>query len=255
MRLGIFDSGVGGLTVLKAIRSAFPKVDLIYLGDTARVPYGGKSKETIIRYSIECAHFLARFDIDILVVACNTASSYALDILKEELGIPVFGVIKPGVRKALEVSKNKVIGVIGTRSTIESGVYQKSLKEAGSVVYAKACPLFVPIVEEGLIEGEIVDKVIDFYLREFKSTDIDTLILGCTHYPLLSPAIKRYMGEVHIVDSASAIAEEIASYVKNEGNGSLSLFFTDQSPSLKNLIELILGEGQEHQLIPMLCSL
>jgi glutamate racemase len=255
VRLGIFDSGVGGLTVLKVIRSTFPEVDLIYLGDTARVPYGVKSKETIVRYSVECAHFLARFEIDLLVVACNTASSYALEVLKGELGIPVFGVIKPGVRKALEVSQNKVIGVIGTRSTIESGVYQESLKSAGSVVYAKACPLFVPLVEEGLIEGEIVDKVIDLYLRELKSTDIDTLILGCTHYPLLSPAIKRYMGEVHIVDSASALTEEIAPWVKNEGNASLSLFFTDHSPSLKNLIELILGERQKPQLAPVLCTL
>nr|BAL54582.1 glutamate racemase [uncultured Aquificae bacterium]BAL56377.1 glutamate racemase [uncultured Aquificae bacterium] len=255
MKLGVFDSGVGGLTVLKEIKKAFPSLDLIYLGDTARVPYGGKSKDTIIRYSLECAEFLIRFDIDLLVVACNTASSYALDILKKELGIPVFGVIKPGVRKALEVSKNKVIGVIGTKSTIKSGVYQRSLMEAGSVVYAKACPLFVPLVEEGLTHGDIVNKVIDFYLRDLKNTQMDTLILGCTHYPLLAEAIKNYMGDVQIVDSASALVEDISGFVKNQGSSSLRLFFTDHSPSLESFVEYVLGERYKLEIAPMLCSL
>lgn len=255
MKLGVFDSGVGGLTVLKEVKRAFPNVDIIYLGDTARVPYGGKSRDTIIRYSLECAQFLMRFDIDLLIVACNTASSYALDILKDEFGIPIFGVIDPGVKKALGVSKTKIIGVIGTKSTIASGEYQRKLAQAGSVVYARACPLFVPLVEEGITDGEIADKVVEFYLSDLKQTGIDTLILGCTHYPLLLKPIKRYMEHVHIVDSASSLVEEISPYVKNEGSSSLRIFFTDHSPSLESLVDLILGKGNKLELAPMLCSL
>jgi glutamate racemase (EC 5.1.1.3) len=145
MKIGVFDSGVGGLTVLKALREELPYVDFFYLGDTARVPYGGKSKETIQRYSLECAEFLLSFGIELLVVACNTASAYALELLRESLSIPVVGVVQPGVEQALKVSKTKRIGVIGTRGTVQSAVYQNLLKEQGAQPIAKACPLFVPL--------------------------------------------------------------------------------------------------------------
>lgn len=255
MKVGVFDSGVGGLTVLRAIREHFPNLDLLYLGDTARVPYGSKSKETVVRYSIECANFLLGFGIDLLVVACNTASSYALDFLKEELTIPVFGVIDPGVKAALEVSKRKVIGVIGTKGTINSGVYRRKLEEAGAKVYEKACPLFVPLVEEGIKDGTIAESVVEFYLKELKEKGIDTLIMGCTHYPLLKEVIKKYMGDVQVVDSALCIAQELKPYVKDVGGASLRLFFTDNSQSLESLIDLMLGKGYKPEFIPTLCSL
>jgi glutamate racemase len=254
MKIGVFDSGVGGLTVLKALREELPSVDFFYLGDTARVPYGGKSKETIQRYSLECAEFLLSFGIELLVVACNTASAYALELLRESLTVPVVGVVQPGVEQALKVSKTKRIGVIGTKGTVQSAVYQNLLKEQGAQSIAKACPLFVPLVEEGIINGKIAQSVVEYYLEELKGK-VDTLILACTHYPLLKETIREYMGDVEIVDSAQAVAQEVKKLAKNEGNGTLRLFFTDNSPNLSHLIKLILGEEQSYETIPVLCKL
>jgi len=254
MKIGIFDSGVGGLTVLKALREELPSADFFYLGDTARVPYGGKSKETIQRYSLECAEFLLSFGIELLVVACNTASAYALELLRESLTIPVVGVIQPGVEQALKVSKTKRIGVIGTRGTVQSAVYQNLLKEQGAQPIAEACPLFVPLVEEGIINGKIAQSVVEYYLEELKGK-VDTLILACTHYPLLKETIREYIGDVEIVDSAQAVAQEVKKLAKNEGHGTLRLFFTDNSPNLSHLIKLILGEEQSYETIPVLCKL
>jgi glutamate racemase len=241
LKVGIFDSGVGGLTVLRAIREMFPKVEILYLGDTARVPYGTKSPETVVRYSMECAEFLLEKSVDVLVVACNTASSYALDTLRDNLSIPVVGVVEPGVRKALSLTKGKV-GVIGTSATIRSGVYQKKLEEAGAEVLSRDCPLFVPLVEEGLVEGEITERVVELYLGEFKERGIDTLILGCTHYPLLKGVIRRFLPGVQVVDSSDAVAEELEGLVRDEGEGRTELFFTNRSQNLDQLIEIILGE-------------
>ncbi len=256
MKIGVFDSGVGGLTVLKAIRDRFDRVDLVYLGDTARVPYGSKSKQTVQRYSLECADFLLKQGIDILVVACNTASSYALDVLKESLEIPVVGVVEPGVRSALENTKSKAVGVIGTKGTIQSGAYQRALEEHQVRVYAKACPLFVPVIEEGLTDGSIVRSVVEFYLRDLKEAPIDTLILGCTHYPLIKHVIQDYMGQdVKVIDSAQSVAQALDSMVENEGDARLELYFTDDSPSLTNLVGLILKEKVQPNFIPVLCSL
>ncbi|GAB6066380.1 glutamate racemase [Aquifex pyrophilus] len=240
MKIGIFDSGVGGLTVLKAIRNRYRKVDIVYLGDTARVPYGIRSKDTIIRYSLECAGFLKDKGVDIIVVACNTASAYALERLKKEINVPVFGVIEPGVKEALKKSRNKKIGVIGTPATVKSGAYQRKLEEGGADVFAKACPLFVPLAEEGLLEGEITRKVVEHYLKEFKGK-IDTLILGCTHYPLLKKEIKKFLGDVEVVDSSEALSLSLHNFIKDDGSSSLELFFTDLSPNLQFLIKLILG--------------
>ncbi|HIP42757.1 MAG TPA: glutamate racemase [Aquifex aeolicus] len=241
MKIGIFDSGVGGLTVLKAIRERYKNVDIVYLGDTARVPYGIRSKDTVIKYSLECANFLKEKGVDLLVVACNTASAYALEKLKSEINFPIFGVIEPGVREALRITKNKRIGIIGTSATVKSGAYQELLKKEGAYVLSKACPLFVPLVEEGLIEGDITRKVIEHYLEDFIGK-IDTLILGCTHYPLLKKEIEKFLKGVEVIDSSEAISKSLSGYVKDEGNSTLELFFTDFSQNIDFLVNLILGK-------------
>ncbi|WP_448587759.1 glutamate racemase [Thermocrinis sp.] len=254
MKIGVFDSGVGGLTVLKALKERLPLIDYVYLGDTARVPYGGKSKETIQRYSLECAEFLTSQGAEFLVVACNTASAYALEVLKDNFEVPVVGVIEPGVETALRVSKKKKIGVIGTKGTIQSMAYQRLLESYGSEVFAKACPLFVPLVEEGILNGKIARSVIEYYLSELKGKT-DTLILGCTHYPLLKEAIKEFLEDVEVVDSAEALANKVKDMVKNEGEGSIKLFFTDNSPNLGDMVRLILGRDLNYEVISPLCKL
>jgi len=211
--IGIFDSGVGGLTVLREIEKELPYENIVYLGDTARVPYGNKSKSTIVKFSTENILFLLKKRVKAVLIACNTSSSLALDYLSKIFSIPIFGVIEPGVLKAVKVTNNKRVGVIGTRSTIKSLSYQKKLTSLDSKirVFAKACPLFVPLVEEGILKGKIVEGVISMYLEELKLKKIDTLILGCTHYPLIKKEIQNYLKEVYIVDSA----KEFAIYTRN----------------------------------------
>ncbi len=241
MKIGVFDSGVGGLTVLKAIRDRYNNLDLIYLGDTARVPYGSKSPDTVIRYSLECASFLMEKGIEVLVVACNTASSHAIEALKENFPIPIISVVEPGVKRALQMTNGRV-GVIGTLATIRSRAYQSKLEANGVEVIAKACPLFVPLVEEGLLEGDITERIVSMYLSEFQGHKVDTLILGCTHYPLLKPVIQKFLEDVNIVDSSEAVAQELEDMVINEGSGRTDLYFTDMSQNLNTLIEIIFGE-------------
>lgn len=211
--IGIFDSGIGGLTVLKEIRRETPHEDVVYFGDTARVPYGTKSKETITRFSIENVRFLKGFDVKAVVVACNTASSLSLEVLKEKFPeIPVVGVIEPGASAALLATRSGRVGVIGTRATIASGAYETCLKrlEPTLQVYSQSCPLFVPFVEEGWLDGEAVMKVARTYLEPLKNFGIDTLILGCTHYPLLEAAIRAIFGdEVVLVSSAEETARQV----------------------------------------------
>ncbi len=244
MPIGIFDSGVGGLTVYSSIDRALPHSDIYYLGDTARVPYGNKSKETIVRYSLECASFLfENFKIDILVVACNTASSHAVDILKNNLSIPVIGVVEPGVEQALKVTKNGKIGVIGTYATIRSESYKKNLLEKNKdvEVYQKPCPLFVPLVEEGLLEHPVTFIMIEEYLQEIVDKGIDTLILGCTHYPLLKESIKKVYPQLEIVDSSEVIAEKLKELNPLKERGIRRVFVTDHSPAFIKLENLILS--------------
>ena len=244
MPIGIFDSGVGGLTVYSSIDRALPNSDIYYLGDTARVPYGNKSKETIVRYSLECASFLfENFKIDILVVACNTASSHAVDILKNYLSIPVIGVVEPGVEQALKVTKNGKIGVIGTYATIRSESYKKNLLEKNKEVevYQKPCPLFVPLVEEGLLEHPVTFIMIEEYLQEIVDKGIDTLILGCTHYPLLKESIKRVYPHLEIVDSSEVIVEKLKELNPLKEKGIRRVFVTDHSPAFIKLENLILS--------------
>ena len=195
--IGVFDSGVGGLTVAREIMRQMPNEKIIYFGDTARVPYGNKSKDTITRFSRQIARFLQTHQVKTIVVACNTASAYAMEELEAELDIPVIGVVKPGARMAADITQNGKIGVIATEGTINSGLYTKYIKslQEDAVIYGKACPLFVPLVEEGLWEDPVTMEIARRYLSELIDLDIDTLILGCTHYPLIRSVIGRVMGE------------------------------------------------------------
>ena len=195
--IGVFDSGVGGLTVAREIMRQMPKERIIYFGDTARVPYGTKSKETVTRFSKQIARFLQSHQVKTMVVACNTASAYAIEDLEAELDIPVVGVVKPGARMAADVTRNGKIGVIATEGTIGSGLYSKYIKSLreDATIYGKACPLFVPLVEEGLWEDPVTVEIARRYLTELIDLDIDTLILGCTHYPLIRSTIGSIMGE------------------------------------------------------------
>ncbi|MCR4717761.1 MAG: glutamate racemase [Lachnospiraceae bacterium] len=210
--IGVFDSGVGGLTVAREIMRQLPYESLIYFGDTARVPYGNKSAETVIRFSKQIVRFLMTKNVKAIVVACNTASALALSSLQEEFDVPIIGVIEPGAVAAVKSTVSKNIGVIATEATVKSGSYNKCLRilDPKITVVSKACPLFVPLVEEGLLEDRITDDVIQRYLHELKDYQVDALILGCTHYPLLRNAIGRYMGEeVKLVNPAYETAKAL----------------------------------------------
>lgn len=217
--IGIFDSGVGGLTVLREIMQALPQEDTLYFGDTARVPYGTKSPETVTRYACEIASFLTRRDIKLLVVACNTASAVALPTLKRQLSIPVVGVIEPGARRAVEVTRSGRIGVIGTSGTIRSSAYARAIKrlKPDAEVLTRACPLFVPLAEEGWVDNQIARLTAQTYLQELKDSAVDTLVLGCTHYPLLKRLIAEVMGpSVTLVDSAEETARVVTAILKDK---------------------------------------
>jgi len=209
---GIFDSGIGGLTVLKEILEKLPHENTIYLGDTARVPYGIRSPETVTRYSFENTRFLSAKDIKILVIACNTASSVSLDAVRHTFPVPVVGVIEPGAKAAAAATKKKRIGVIGTEATVRSNSYRRAIQAIDNAieVFSIPCPLFVPLVEEGWTEGQITEMVAERYLAGIRENGIDTLVLGCTHYPLLKPVLSKIMGsEVRLIDSAIETALEI----------------------------------------------
>jgi glutamate racemase len=245
--VGIFDSGVGGLTVQRAILERLPWLDTVYLGDTARVPYGSKSAEVVTQYSLRNARFLVAREIDLLVVACNTASAVALPSLREALAIPVLGVVEPGARAAARATRTGRIGVIGTPSTVASGAYQRALRaeRAGAEVVARACPLFVPLAEEGWTdpEDEVVRAVARRYLAPLAAACVDTVVLGCTHYPLLKGAIAAELPGVALVDSADAIAAEVALRV---GSGSATeashrFFVTDVPGRFLAVAERFLG--------------
>ncbi len=248
--IGIFDSGVGGLTVVKEIINHLPGEKLVYLGDTARVPYGIKSKSTVIKYAESNANFLLSKGIKILVVACNTASAYSLDTLKDKLSIPVIGVIEPGAKKASSSTRSGKIAVIGTPSTIRSEAYSKAIKKINPEleVFPKACPLFVPLAEEGWHSGDITKKIIETYLLDLIKKDVDVMILGCTHYPLLKAAIKEVVGEgVVLVDSAEEIAGEISENIgagrdNNSDQDNNEFYLTDISDSFIRIAGQFMGK-------------
>jgi glutamate racemase len=211
--LGVFDSGVGGLTVLRALRERLPAESLVYLGDTARVPYGTKSAQVVTRYAQLNAAFLTSLDVKLLVVACNTASAVALPALRSSLSIPVVGVIEPGARRAAARTESGVVGVLGTPGTIHSGAYQRALEaeRPGLTVHAQACPLFVPLAEEGWLTGDVPRLVARRYLEPLLGKGMDTVVLGCTHYPLLRGVLQEVLGtDVALVDSGDATAEAVA---------------------------------------------
>jgi glutamate racemase len=247
-RIGIFDSGVGGLTVQKAIVERLPALDTVYLGDTARVPYGTKSPEVVTQYSLRNARFLVSRGIDLLVVACNTASAVALPALRRELAIPVLGVVEPGARVAAARSASGRIGVIGTQSTVASGAYQSALLDLrpDARVTARACPLFVPLAEEGWTdpEDEVVRLVARRYLGPLAAARVDALVLGCTHYPLLKGAIARELPGVELVDSAEAIADEVAARAGAvAGHGAHAFFVTDVPERFLTVAARFLGRA------------
>lgn len=218
--IGVFDSGVGGLTVAREIMRQIPNERIVYFGDTARVPYGSKSKDTIIRYSRQIIRFLKTKEVKAIVVACNTASAFALETIKPELDIPIIGVVKPGAKVAAQTTQNGKIGVIGTEGTIRSEIYTQTIHKENekAEVMGKACPLFVPLVEEGWLKDPVTVTVAERYLQPFKESDIDTLILGCTHYPLLRSTVGKIMGEsVNLVNPAYETAIELRSLLEEQG--------------------------------------
>lgn len=252
--IGIFDSGVGGLTVLQQIARLLPREILVYLGDTARYPYGSKSPEVVTRYACENADFLMERGLKMLVVACNTASAVALETLQQRYDCPVIGVIEPGAMAALQCNKNGRIGVIGTKATIDSGAYTQALCaiDASVEVYTRACPLFVPLVEEGWVENEVARATIAIYLNSLKHSGIDTLILGCTHYPLLKKPIAAFLGAgVSLVDSAEETAKVVqrtlmnAGLARKKGTGGASFFVTDEPDRFVKVGARFLGHQVE----------
>jgi glutamate racemase len=254
--IGVFDSGIGGLTVLKEIIKGLPNESTIYLGDTARVPYGIRSPETVIRYSFENTQFLFSKDIKLLVVACNTASSISLNSIRNGISIPVIGVIEPGARAAAKVTKNKKVGIIGTEATVRSNAYTEAIKTVNEEidVFSFPCPLFVPLVEEGWTEGYIATLIARKYLKSIKKMGIDTLVLGCTHYPLLKKIISEVMGKkIRLIDSAVETSREIKMVLKalnltrEQKYVPLREFYvTDSTEKFLNIGERFLGQNIEH---------
>ncbi|MCP1224155.1 glutamate racemase [Sebaldella sp. S0638] len=251
MSVGIFDSGLGGLTVLKEIRKIFPNEEIFYFGDTARVPYGEKTKDLIVRYSKEITDFLLTKNISALVVACNTATALAIEELKADYDIPVIGVIEAGVRGALSVTKTNEIGVIGTKATINSEKYKQEIqsKNKDIIVYQKACPLFVPVVEEGLLEGEIIESIIRHYLGDFDDK-VDTLILGCTHYPLLKKEIHKLYPNLNLIDPAMETALDLKRILTDSDEaenktGHTKYYVSDGVQNFRNIGSMFLEEEIE----------
>jgi glutamate racemase len=261
--IGVFDSGIGGLTVVSALRELLPNEQIFYLGDTARVPYGGKSAATVERYSLEITAMLLAENCKTIVVACNTASALALPRLESTIPVPITGVIQPGAQAAVAATRNGHIGVIGTRATIKSGAYERAIRALDPAlrVSARACPLFVPLIEEGWLESEITDRVIRQYLTPLVEAGVDTVVLGCTHYPLLREAIARFLGDaVTLVDSAQNCAATVSRLLEErnlraaaEGNGKLSVALTDSPDAFlevaKQALELEIGTVQLREVI------
>jgi len=251
--IGIFDSGVGGLTVLRQLLQHLPGERMVYLGDTARLPYGIKSRETVIRYSLNNASFLLEQGVKCLVVACNTASALALDLLAERFRVPIIGVILPGARKAAAVTQTRRVGVIGTMATVSSGAYEAAIRACEPAVRVRSvpCPLFVSLAEEGWIEDEITLAVARRYLAPLVQEEIDVLVLGCTHYPLLKPVLARVMGpSVLLVDSAEEVAVQVKATLEELGLSVPSqtghpappkIYLTDCSPHFLDLCRNLLA--------------
>jgi glutamate racemase len=254
LRVGVFDSGFGGLTVLRALLEQTPEADYVYLGDSARLPYGSKSARTVAHYATSSARFLYEQGIDMLIIACNTASAMALDEIKHAVPVPVIGVIEPGALLAKHATRSGQVCVIGTQATISSHAYEKALAALGVAAQEKACPLFVPLVEEGWTDHPVTVQVASIYFDELfadcamsmgASANPDTLVLGCTHYPLLKPLLNRVLRRpMEMIDSADAIAQQVQAALANgcgQGTGSVRFFATDSLEKFKVLGARFLG--------------
>jgi glutamate racemase len=250
--IGVFDSGVGGLTVLKEITQLLPNESVVYFGDCGRTPYGIKSKETIVKYTWQDVNFLLRQDVKMIVVACNTASAYGYEIAKDGVDIPIVEVVEPGAETVVRETKNKSVGVIGTTATIKSDVYLNAIKRKNESVkvISKACPLFVNLVEEGWWDNDIAHMVVKEYLGSLKNKNIDTLVMGCTHYPLLEKTIQEVMGEeVKIVSSAHEVARVVKNHLskynmerKDENHPEYKFFTSDSAEKFIELGSLIMNK-------------
>lgn len=252
--IGIFDSGIGGLTVLQEIKTALPRENTIYLGDTARVPYGIRSAETVTRYSFENTRFLLSQEIKMLVIACNTASAISLAAVQKEFPLPVIGVLEPGARAAAAATRSRRVGVIGTEATIASGAYERVIRQIDPAVkvFSRACPLFVPLVEEGWLDNDVSELAARRYLDSLMEENVDTLVLGCTHYPLLKPVLGRIVGGgVTLIDSATETAREVAAVLgklnwhrSDAGPVERRHFVTDTPARFERIGQLFLDEAQ-----------
>ena len=253
--IGVFDSGFGGLTVLKSIARTLPHEDIVYLGDTARVPYGTRSARTVMRYAQSCARFLSAQNIKCLVVACNTVSAVALDVLSVSMDVPVLGVIRPGANAAVQASKTGRIGVVATAGTIASNAYVRAIAEQDTraEVFSYAAPLWVPLVEEGWIHGEVPELSIQRYLAPMLAHHMDVLLLGCTHYPVLRPEIERYLASmdysIPVIDAGNPTAQDLKTLLETRGlmrepksRGSVLVQVTDMSTQFEELMRRFVGE-------------
>lgn len=249
--IGVFDSGLGGLTVVKALMRQLPREDIVYFGDTARVPYGTKSPEAIVRFSKENVGFLLKHKVKMVVVACNSSTSHALPALKKAFNLPILGVIDPGAKKAVHVTRNQKIGVIATPATINSGAYVRAVQSFSrrAKTFVQACPLFVPLVEEGWFDKPVTRSVAEGYLQKMRSSRVDTLILGCTHYPLLKKVLGQVMGpKVMLIDSAQEVAYDVENLLdeinlarRRPRRGTCQFFVSDQPSHFKKLARQFLG--------------
>jgi glutamate racemase len=255
--IGVFDSGIGGLTVVSAIMQALPYERVVYVGDTARVPYGPKSPETVVRYSRQIATWLLEQDVKAIVIACNTATAHALETLQRECPVPVIGVVQPGARAAVRSTRSGHIGVIGTAGTINSGAYHRAIAALApsASVTGTPCPLFVPLVEEGWIDHPATRLIADTYLAPMRNAHVDTLVLGCTHYPLLAPVIATVMGpEVTLVDSAAETAAALRDVLASQslersaidGAGAHRFVATDAPDTFRRVGQRFIGPVLDH---------
>lgn len=246
--IGVFDSGVGGLTVVKQVIKALPNENIIYFGDTARVPYGSKTKETVTKFSSQIIRFLLTKNVKAVIIACNTVSSNSYEKLISEFSVPIMEVVTPGAESCLKATKNKTVGIIGTPATIKSGAYERKLKEKDPdiIVYSKACPLFVPLAEEGWTDNYIAFETAKIYLKELVDKNIDSIVLGCTHYPLLKKCIGKVVGEkVKIVDPAFETAKKTALYLKEhnmlaKNDGRTCFYVSDNTEAFSFMCNAVL---------------
>jgi glutamate racemase len=247
--IGVFDSGFGGLTVLRELQKVLPAADYLYFGDTAHLPYGAKSVHTVAKYAVASAHFLERHGIQMLVVACNTATALALDQIRASVSVPVVGVVEPGSQRAAQISKTKTVAVIATEATVASHAYQRALRGLGLAATEKACPLFVPLVEEGWVDHPVTEQIAHIYMDEIfrdGARNADVLVLGCTHYPLIRPLLRRVVKpQVEIVDSAESTAAQVAQLLGNNcgqgAPGTVRCYATDSVEKFRRLGGPFLG--------------